>query len=101
MKLKINEYHNSKNKLWDNFLRALPVDVYNRLSGCRNRKDDIEILASCYFNEVLRNKPGEWTPEDALVYIFELLDANGQFYDLTRDEYDDVLYSLNRKYGFR
>ena len=33
-----------------------------------------------------------FTKEDALVQILDLLDSNGQFFDLSRAEYDGLKY---------
>ena len=35
-----------------------------------------------------------YNPEDALITTLEHLDANSQFFDLTDEEWDDVLYAL-------
>lgn len=70
----------------------LPDAVYNRLCNCRNLKSDISILVQARWN-YLKTKEG-YCKEDALVYILELLDSNSQDIDLTRDEYNDILYSI-------
>jgi hypothetical protein len=75
----------------------LPTDVRNRLERCRSTKDDISILTNCYYNHKLKGKPG-FTIEDALIHILELLDSNSQYFDLTKDEYDDILYSATKLY---
>ncbi len=70
----------------------LPDEVYNRLCNCRSLKSDISILTQARWNHI-KTKEG-YCKEDALVYILELLDANSQDIDLTKDEYNDILYSI-------
>ena len=73
-------------KKWTEFLSE---DVYNRLAACRSTKSDILPLAKAKW-AAIRHKEG-FTPEDALVAVLELLDCNGCYFDLTTDEYNDIL----------
>lgn len=93
-KLRIRE---SVDSSWQDHL---PRDVFNRLSECRTRKDDIVPLAVAYYQYKLKNKGGSWTPEDALIAIWEWVDCNGQNMDFTKDEYNDMLFDINRLCGF-
>jgi hypothetical protein len=70
----------------------LPDAVYNRLCACRSLKSDILILTQARW-KYLKTKE-KYCKEDALIYIFELLDSNSQYIDLTKDEYDDILQSI-------
>ena len=70
----------------------LEEDVLNRLGNCKSRKSDILPLAQAKW-AALKEREG-FCKEDALVCILELLDCNGQFIDLTRNEYDDILNSI-------
>lgn len=92
MKLRIND--DEWRKSWQDYL---PTDVRNRLERCRSTKDDISILTNCYYNHKIKGKSG-FTIEDALIHILELLDSNSQYFDLTKDEYDDILYSAMKPY---
>lgn len=76
-------------KKWTDLLEE---GVYVRLSECRSRKADILPLAQAKW-ATIKNDP-DFTKEDALVQVLELLDCNSQFFDLTRDEYDDILNSI-------
>lgn len=71
----------------------LEESVRARLGNCCSRKSDILPLAQAKW-AVLKNKPGGYTREDALVCVLELLDCNSQFFDLTREEYDDIISSI-------
>ena len=73
-------------KKWTEFLSE---EVYNRLAACRSTKADILPLAKAKW-AVIRHKEG-FTPEDALVAVLELLDCNSCYFDLTTDEYNDIL----------
>ena len=72
---------------WTDYLDS---DVRQRLGNCNSRKSDIVPLTQAKW-AVLKNKPGNWTKEDALVQVLELLDSNSRYFDLTREEYDDIL----------
>ena len=76
-------------KKWTDFLSE---DVYNRLANCRSLKADILPLAKAKW-AVIQHKEG-FTQEDALVSVLELLDCNGCEYDLTIDEYNDILTQI-------
>ena len=69
----------------------LPAEVYNRLCNCRSYKADIETLTNAKWAEMqdAGKDKEEFTKEDALVAVLELLDSNGQDIDLTTDEYND------------
>ena len=78
-------------KKWTEYL---PEDVYMRLCNCRTRRADLETLVSVKWyamKEAGRDKEG-FTKEDALVQILELCDMNGQFFDLSRAEYDALVF---------
>ena len=76
-----------------NWLDFLDEHVRERLGNCVSRKSDILPLAQAKW-AVLKKEAGGWTPEDALVQVLELLDCNSQFFDLSREEYDGILYRL-------
>lgn len=81
----------SSGKRWTD---SLPADVYNRLCNCHSRRSDIETLVNVKWAAmvVAGKKDAGFTKEDALVSILDLLDSNGQFFDLTRAEYDALKY---------
>lgn len=69
----------------------LPSEVYERLCACRNVKSDIPIMVNVKW-QIMKERGLDakgYTKEDALVSILELLDANSQYYDLTKDEYNE------------
>lgn len=70
----------------------LPSDVYNRLRNCRSTKADIQTLVNVKWAAMKANGKQEqgFTKEDALIDIMELLDCNSQYFDLTREEYDEL-----------
>ena len=70
----------------------LPDDVNNRLSNCRSRRSDIKTLVNVKWAAMVEEGKREqgFTKEDALVCVLDLLDSNGQFVDLTREEYDSL-----------
>lgn len=36
-----------------------------------------------------------WTKEDAVIYALEIMDENGQFYDPTKEEYEEAINSIH------
>lgn len=70
----------------------LDGEVLTRLCNCRSRKSDIESLVNAKWLSMVeagKDKRG-FTKEDALVDVMDLLDCNGQFFDLTADEYQEL-----------
>ena len=67
----------------------LPGEVRGRLGNCRSRKSDIKTLVNVKWASMVEAGKEEqgFTKEDALIHILELLDCNGQYFDLTEDEY--------------
>ena len=76
-------------KKWVEYLES---GVYNRLCNCTTIKEDLSALVNARYRSYKDNGKLEkgFTKEDALVEILELLDCNGQFFDLSRDEYDEL-----------
>ena len=76
----------------DNWTSKLPEDVYVRLCECRSRREDIETLVNVKWAAMVAagKKDEGFTKEDALVQILDHLDLNGQFFDLSRAEYDSL-----------
>lgn len=69
----------------------LESGVYERLCGCHSRNSDIEHLVNAKWGsmkEAGKDQQG-FTKEDALISILELLECNGQFFDLTVEEYEN------------
>lgn len=73
---------------------SLPDDVWNRLCHCRSRKEDVLPLAQAKW-QYIKNKNREYTKEDALVCVIEHLDCNGQDFELTREEWNDILACIH------
>ena len=77
-------------EVWTDMLDA---HVYERLCNCCSRRSDILPLAQAkYTFEKFRNE--EYEKEQALAEILDHLNCNSQFFDLTREEYDDILFSI-------
>lgn len=77
-------------KKWTDHLNH---DVLNRLANCTSTKADIDALTRAKWanmREHGKDKDG-FTKEDALVAVLELLDANGRYFDLTKDEYLELI----------
>ena len=75
---------------WTDYLRP---DVLGRLKECKTIKNDLENLVNAKWVAMVnagKDKIG-FTKEDALVSVLELLDCNGQCFDLTHDEYNSLL----------
>ena len=72
----------------------LPEDVLNRLCNCCSRRSDLQILVNVKWAAMVAagKKEEGFTKEDALVQILDLLDSNGQFFDLSHAEYDGLKY---------
>lgn len=69
-------------------------DVWLRLADCKNIKEDLPILVNIRWEWLkLKGKDIEGsTKEDALIQIFDLLDANSQYYltDVSEEEYEEL-----------
>lgn len=73
----------------------LKSEVYERLCNCRSRKDDILPLTQARWSWIKeQEKYKSFSKEDALVYVLELLESNGNDYDLTHYEYGEILNSV-------
>lgn len=71
----------------------LELGVYKRLCDCRSRRKDIAQLVEAKWADYKSkgfDRQG-LTKEDALVSILELLECNNQFFDLTKDEYNELI----------
>ena len=71
---------------------GLDEHVYARLGNCCSRKSDILPLAQAKWNS-MRDDP-EYTKENALIEILDLLDCNSQFFDLSKAEYDGIIFNI-------
>lgn len=70
----------------------LDEEVYERLCNCCSRKSDILPLAQAKWT-ILKDKPG-YDKEDALVAVLELLDCNSCYFELSENEYDDLVSQI-------
>ena len=71
----------------------LDHDTYMRLASCRSLHRDILPLAQAKWNVMKSCKNFE--PEDALIWVLELLDSNNcSCADVTRDEYKEILSKI-------
>ncbi len=72
----------------------LPGEIQMRLGECRNIKEDIPVMVNArwkWMQEQDMHKRG-FTKEDAIVFIFDLLDSNSQWQlcDISREEYEEL-----------
>lgn len=76
-------------KIWTDHLSE---DVYRRLCACRTiRRDLPELVNACWVGYLEDGKAARgFTKEDALVTVLELLECNSIFFDLSREEYDEL-----------
>ena len=70
----------------------LPRCVYNRLCNCHSLQPDIKTLVNAKWSFMIAagKKDQGFTKEDALISVLELLACNGQFFDLTHEEYNKL-----------
>ena len=76
-----------------NWIQNCSKEVRERLRNCTTRREDLPDLLEAKWKamkEQGKDKEG-FTKEDALVDILELLDCNGRFIDLTKEEYLDLI----------
>ncbi len=74
---------------WTDFMSS---DVYERLCACRTIKADLPELVGAMWTAYQKDGKAArgFTKEDALVLVLEILDCNSCFFDLTKEEYDDL-----------
>ena len=74
----------------------LQSDVYNRLCNCKSRKSDLAELVDAKWASMIAAGKREqgFTKEDALIAILELLDSNGRYFDLSAEEYSDLIWDI-------
>lgn len=76
-----------------NWLSKLPYDVLHRLEACCTKKSDLPYLVNAKWldcKEKGRDKLG-YTKEDVLVDVLDHLDCNSQWFDLTEDEWKELI----------
>lgn len=75
---------------WTDYLTDI---VLIRLADCRSTKADLKPLVEARWKWMQDRHKDEqgFTKEDALIYILELLDDNSRFFDLTQDEYNELI----------
>lgn len=87
----IHIFGNKENKWTD----SLKEDIYERLCGCYSTKDDILPLAQSRWSWIKQRERCElYSKEDALCFVLELLEANSCDFELTQDEYNEVLNNI-------
>lgn len=76
-------------KNWKDYL---PEEVYIRLCDCRTIKTDIQQLVNAKWKSYQENGKADqgFTKEDCLIVILELLECNSCYFDLTKDEYNEL-----------
>ncbi len=78
----------TRDSLWS----GLTDGQYERLCECRSLRRDLVPIAVCF----AKAYPSE-SSEDALVRALEHLDMNGQFIDLTDEEYEQAVEDIERR----
>lgn len=89
---KVHEEKANEEKPVNRWTDYMSGEVVQRLRECRSLKDDLPSLVNARWRYMClkgKDKNG-FRKEDALIWVLELLDCNGQFFDLTRDEYFDL-----------
>lgn len=76
-------------KVWTDLL---DFEAWERLANCRSQKKDILSLAQARWAFIKGKK--NYCKEDALVYVLELLESNNCDYDLSTDEYKEILLAI-------
>lgn len=76
-------------KNWKDYLMN---EVYIRLCDCRTIKADIPQLVNAKWKSYQENGKADqgFTKEDCLIAILELLECNSCYFDLTKDEYNEL-----------
>lgn len=69
----------------------LTPEQHDRLCECRSLKSDIVPIATAYMIEK------GYDADTALTTTLEHLDANGQFFDMTPDEWKNYISTLERR----
>ena len=77
---------------WIDKLKEVATETYTRLGACRITKKDIETLVNVKWTMMVEAGKREqgFTKEDALIDVLELLDCNGQYFDLSKEEYNEL-----------
>lgn len=74
-------------------VKYLSEAVYNRLADCRNLKSDLQELTDAMWKDLQdkgKDKQG-FTKEDALCQVLDWLEYNSQDFDLTKEEYNELI----------
>ena len=74
-------------------VKYLSDAVANRLGNCRNLKSDLQELTDAMWKDLQdkgKDKQG-FTKEDALIRVLEWLESNSQDFDLTREEWNELI----------
>lgn len=80
--------YENRHPMW----KDLDLDTYNALCNCCNTYEEIPKLARSVYHYFKEKKP-KYSPEDALVYILEHLEANSQDFmsSIQRWQYEEIL----------
>lgn len=72
---------------------TLTQEQFTRLAECRSLKSDIVPIACAYVQEL------DYYPDTALEITLEHLDSNGQFFDLSEDDWTRYLKMIYNRLG--
>lgn len=73
---------------WTDFLQQ---DVLTRLANCNSRKQDIPALIDARMQWYKATGKDNFTREDALIFVLDLVASNSQDIELTVDEYNALI----------
>ena len=85
--------YEDRNEIWE----SIDYDTWLRLAECRSIRSDVPVLArSVYKCRSAENS--KYTPEDALVYVFEHLDSNNQYYltDVGEEQFNEWVNEISQ-----
>ena len=72
------------------WIERISPAVYNRLEECRTIKADLPELVAARYAQYQEEGKSNFTKEDAVIMILELLDCNGFDCVLSKDEYNEL-----------
>ena len=74
---------------WTSYLSN---EVSDRLGNCTTIKSDIKELVDAKWRSYKENGKDQrgYTKEDALISILEMLDCNSCYFDLSKEEYNEL-----------
>lgn len=69
----------------------LPDNVLQRLANCNTIKSDLPVLIDARMKWYKATGKDNFTREDALVFVLDLMSCNSQDVELTKEEYEALI----------